>query len=79
MVRANEMAMLMPKSSIWSKTITVIGTGAVGRQVAVSLAALGAKQLQLIDGDVVRRKHIINMLTNLTCCIDARNGKCMLF
>ena len=33
--------------------ITVIGVGAIGRQVAIQLAAIGCRQLQLIDFDTV--------------------------
>jgi hypothetical protein len=50
--------MAMMNSSSWFEFITVVGVGAVGRQAAVTLAAMGARKLQLIDGGVVRRKHI---------------------
>jgi hypothetical protein len=42
-----------------SITATVIGVGAIGRQVALQLAALGIRKLQLIDFDTVE-------LTNVT-------------
>jgi sulfur carrier protein ThiS adenylyltransferase len=38
---------------------TVIGVGAIGRQIALQLAAMGVKQLQLVDFDRVE-------LTNIT-------------
>ncbi|QDT91576.1 HesA/MoeB/ThiF family protein [Gimesia algae] len=40
-------------------TATVIGVGAIGRQVALQLAAIGTPQIQLIDFDTVE-------LTNIT-------------
>lgn len=39
-------------------TATVIGVGAVGRQVALQLAALGIRRLQLIDFDRVEPSNI---------------------
>ena len=36
----------------------MIGVGAIGRQVAVQLAALGVRQLQLVDFDVVEPTNI---------------------
>jgi molybdopterin/thiamine biosynthesis adenylyltransferase len=47
----------MPR--LGSLTVTVIGVGAIGRQVALQLAALGVRTLQLIDFDTVE-------LTNVT-------------
>jgi molybdopterin-synthase adenylyltransferase len=38
--------------------VTVIGVGAVGRQVALQLAAIGAPKLQLIDFDSVEASNI---------------------
>jgi len=40
-------------------TVTMIGSGAIGRQVAIQLAALGAREIQLVDFDRVE-------LTNVT-------------
>ncbi|HBN76613.1 MAG TPA: thiamine biosynthesis protein ThiF, partial [Planctomycetaceae bacterium] len=37
---------------------TVIGVGAIGRQVALQLAAIGMPQLQLIDFDAVEASNI---------------------
>jgi molybdopterin/thiamine biosynthesis adenylyltransferase len=50
---------LVPMPLIQSLTVTVIGVGAIGRQVALQLAALGVRKLQLIDFDTVE-------LTNVT-------------
>ena len=50
---------LVPLERLQSVTATVIGVGAIGRQVALQLAALGIQKLRLIDFDTVE-------LTNVT-------------
>jgi len=50
---------LVPAKRLAEICITVIGVGAIGRQVALQLAAIGARRLQLVDFDRVD-------LTNLT-------------
>ncbi|HUQ69134.1 MAG TPA: ThiF family adenylyltransferase [Planctomycetaceae bacterium] len=50
---------LVPGDRLDRLAITVIGVGAIGRQVALQLAAIGATQLTLIDFDTVD-------VTNLT-------------
>jgi len=50
---------LVPQDHLASLSATVIGVGAIGRQVALQLAALGVRRLQLIDFDQVD-------LTNVT-------------
>ena len=49
---------LVPLDRLQSLTTTVIGVGAIGRQVALQLAALGASQIQLIDFDRVESTNI---------------------
>ena len=49
---------LVPQSRLREVLITVIGVGAIGRQVAVQLAAMGAAQLQLIDFDTVAATNV---------------------
>jgi len=49
---------LVPADKLHNLTITVIGVGAIGRQVAIQLAALGARRLQLVDFDVVEPTNI---------------------
>lgn len=44
---------LVPSDRLAGCTITIVGVGAIGRQVALQLAALGAPSLQLVDFDVV--------------------------
>lgn len=50
---------LVPLERLQSVNATVIGVGAIGRQVALQLAALGIRKLRLIDFDTVE-------LTNVT-------------
>ena len=50
---------LVPQGTLASASATVIGVGAIGRQVALQLAALGIRRLQLVDFDTVE-------LTNVT-------------
>ena len=50
---------LVPLEQLQDLTATVIGVGAIGRQVAIQLTAIGVRHLQLIDFDTVE-------LTNVT-------------
>ena len=49
---------LVPAERLAQLTIIVIGVGAIGRQVALQLAAIGARRLQLIDFDHVDETNI---------------------
>jgi molybdopterin-synthase adenylyltransferase len=51
---------LVPQHRLERFSATVIGTGAIGRQVALQLAAIGVRRMQLVDFDVVEP-------TNVTC------------
>lgn len=42
---------LIPSERLSQLTATVIGVGAISRQVALQLAAIGTPQIQLIDFD----------------------------
>lgn len=44
---------LVPQARLAPLMLTVIGVGSIGRQVALALAAIGARQLQLVDFDRV--------------------------
>jgi molybdopterin/thiamine biosynthesis adenylyltransferase len=49
---------LVPKERFADMTASVIGVGAVGRQVALQLAAIGVRRLQLIDYDSVEPSNV---------------------
>jgi sulfur carrier protein ThiS adenylyltransferase len=49
---------LVPGDRLAELLITVIGVGAIGRQVALQLAAIGARRLQLVDYDRVDETNI---------------------
>jgi len=49
---------LVPADQLKPLTVTVIGVGAIGRQVAIQLAALGVRRLQLIDFDKVEPTNV---------------------
>ena len=49
---------LVPSDRLVGLTATIIGVGAIGRQVAIQLAAIGVRSIQLIDFDVVDETNI---------------------
>lgn len=49
---------LVPSGRLTETRISVIGVGAIGRQVALQLAALGARRLQLVDFDAVDETNV---------------------
>jgi hypothetical protein len=49
---------LVPTQRLADLTATVIGVGAIGRQVALQLAAIGVRRLQLVDFDTVDRTNV---------------------
>ena len=49
---------LLPREKLAKLTASVIGVGAVGRQVAIQLAAIGVGQIQLVDFDRVDASNI---------------------
>lgn len=49
---------LVPRERLNDLTATVIGVGAIGRQVALQLAAIGVRKLQLIDHDTVELSNV---------------------
>jgi sulfur carrier protein ThiS adenylyltransferase len=49
---------LVPAERLSGCRITIIGVGAIGRQVALQLAAMGAPSLQLVDFDVVDESNL---------------------
>lgn len=49
---------LVPRQRLTSLKATVIGVGAIGRQAALQMAAIGATRMQLIDFDVVDTSNV---------------------
>lgn len=49
---------LVPAERLAGVAVTVIGIGAIGRQAAMQLAAIGVRQLQLIDFDHVESINV---------------------
>jgi sulfur carrier protein ThiS adenylyltransferase len=49
---------LVPPKMLEQYTCLVVGVGAIGRQVAVQLAAMGAAVLELFDGDTVAIENL---------------------
>ncbi len=56
--RFERQADLVPQSRLQELLVTVIGVGAIGRQVALQLAAIGIRRLQLIDFDHVEATNV---------------------
>src|SRR3954471_5030256 len=51
-------AELVPQEKLVGLTASVIGVGAIGRQVALQLAAIGVRRLQLVDFDEVDETNV---------------------
>ena len=49
---------IVPQDRLAGLRVTVVGVGAIGRQVAMQLASIGVGQLQLIDLDVVECSNL---------------------
>jgi sulfur carrier protein ThiS adenylyltransferase len=49
---------LVPRQRLENLQASVIGVGAIGRQVAIQLAAIGVRKLQLVDFDTVESTNI---------------------
>lgn len=49
---------LVPMERLAKLTVSVIGVGAIGRQVALQLASIGVRKLQLVDFDVVDHTNV---------------------
>ncbi len=56
--RFSRQAGLVPRDKLEAQMVTIIGVGAIGRQVAIQLASMGVKRLQLIDFDTVEDTNV---------------------
>ena len=56
--RYTRQADIVPTERMANLTVTVVGVGAIGRQVALQLAAMGISKLQLIDFDRVEIENL---------------------
>ena len=56
--RYSRQSSLVPAERLAELTIAVVGVGAIGRQVALQLAAVGAQNLNLVDHDIVEESNI---------------------
>ncbi len=56
--RYSRQSALVPEEKLAQRKVTVIGVGAIGRQVALQLAAMGVQHLQLVDDDIVEESNI---------------------
>ena len=56
--RFERQAGLVPGGPLVEQLVTVVGVGAIGRQVALQLAAMGVRRLQLVDFDRVDASNI---------------------
>jgi molybdopterin-synthase adenylyltransferase len=51
-------AELVPRERLAELSVSLIGVGAIGRQVALQLAAIGVRRLQLVDFDAVDETNV---------------------
>lgn len=58
MMRTERYRDLIPPERLTACACTVVGVGAVGRQVALQLAAMGVGAVQLVDHDVVEEVNL---------------------
>src|SRR3954467_15142351 len=56
--RFRRQAELVPQTELAQVAASVIGVGAIGRQVALQLAAIGVRKLQLVDFDLVDETNV---------------------
>jgi len=58
MIDNSRQADLVPADKLSTLAIDVIGVGAIGRQVALQLASIGATNIRLIDPDIVDASNV---------------------
>lgn len=57
-MREERYSTLLPIESLKRDSITIVGVGAIGRQVAVQLASMGAENLKIIDFDMIDESNL---------------------
>ena len=71
---------IIPPAALAECRATVVGVGAIGRQVALQLAAIGGPWLQLVDDDLVEAANLAPqgyLQDDLGCAkVDATAGLC---
>lgn len=53
---------LLDQEQLATKTILIIGAGAIGRQIALTLAAMGAKHITICDADKVDDSNVATQM-----------------
>lgn len=56
--RSSRQASVLPPFPLMCTYVTIIGVGAIGRQVALQLAAAGQRNIQLFDHDIVEEVNL---------------------
>ena len=69
--RFERQSQLVPMDRLTEVTSTVIGVGAIGRQVALQLASIGTPRIQLIDFDKVDEVWGMDIVIATTAKTDA--------
>lgn len=66
--REHRQARIPELASLTSKTVTIVGCGMLGSQVAIKLAQSGIKELKLIDGDTIDASTTVRYALGLEFC-----------
>lgn len=56
--RFSRQASFVPRERVLEESVTIIGVGAIGRQVALQLASLGVPKLQIFDFDNIEMTNV---------------------
>jgi molybdopterin-synthase adenylyltransferase len=56
--RYSRQASLVPASALADRSVTIVGVGAIGRNIALQLSSMGVQRLSLIDFDKVEESNI---------------------
>lgn len=67
MTRFSRQSEMCPQERLAQENIAVIGTGSVGRQICLSLAAIGAKYVTMVDFDQIDESNIATQGYSYEC------------